>query len=49
MKTLKPFFCDLKGENPLNKIKNTQRPNSEVIPIDWYHFQPPLVFAGQYL
>jgi hypothetical protein len=34
IKTLKTVFFYLKGDGPLNKKKNTQRPTSEVIPND---------------
>jgi hypothetical protein len=40
LKPLKPVYCYLKDEIPLNKNKNknTKRSNTKVIYIDWYYF-----------
>jgi hypothetical protein len=34
---------------PFKIKKNVQRPNTEALLTDQHHFQPTLVFAGQYL
>jgi hypothetical protein len=38
---MKPILLNLKAEDPSNYQKNTQRPNTKAIPIDWYYFHLP--------